>query len=48
MQMISNDKTERRKTVQDVKEFYSQSFAKKAGEKKTISFYDACHKKSLI
>ena len=42
MQFISIDKTVRSDTVQDLKEFHSQSLTTQA-KKRTISFYDACN-----
>ena len=44
MQIIYNDKTVRNYTVQDLKDFSSQSSSTQAEKKKrTISFYDACY-----
>ena len=43
MQIISNDQSVRIKTVQDLKEFNSQSVATQDKKRRTISFYDACY-----
>ena len=43
MQIISNEQTVRSNTMQDLKEFNSQSLATQAKKGKTISFYDACY-----
>ena len=43
MQIISNDKTVRNDTVQDLKEFNSQSLSTRAKKRRTVSFYDACY-----
>ena len=42
MQIISNDKTVRLDTIQDLKEFKNQSLATQA-KKRTIVFHDACY-----
>ena len=42
MQNISNDKTVRSNTVQDMKDFNVQSITTQATKRRTISFYDAC------
>ena len=48
MQVTSNDKTARSNTVQDLKEFNSQSFLTPTKKKRTICFYDACYIKKLL
>ena len=47
MQIMSNDKTVRSNTVQDIKDFNSKSSATQAKKKRTISFYDACFLKGF-
>ena len=42
MQIISDDKTVRNDTIQDLKEFNSQYLATQAKKKGTISLYAAC------
>ena len=42
MQIISTDKTEGSKTLQDLRDFNSQSFVTQA-KKGAVSFYDACY-----
>ena len=41
MQIISNDKTVRSNTVQDLKDYNLQTLATQAKKRRTISFYDA-------
>ena len=41
MQIISNDKTVRSDTIQDLKEFNQQSLTTQAKKRRTIGFYDA-------
>ena len=41
-QIISNDQTVKNNTIQDLKEFNSQSLATKAKKRRTINFYDGC------
>ena len=43
MQIISDDKTVRSNTVQDLKEFNSQSSATPAKKKEKTSLDDACY-----
>ena len=43
MRIISNDKTVRIDTVQDSKEFSSQSSSKQAKKRRKTSFFDACY-----
>ena len=43
MQIFSNDKTVRSNTVQDLKEFNSQSLSTRVKKRRTASFYDACY-----
>ena len=47
MQSISYDQTVRSDTVQNLKEFNSQSLATQA-KRRTTSFYDACYEKLSI
>ena len=47
MQIISNDKTVRNETVQDLKDFNLQSLTTLAKKRRTISFYDACYQKNF-
>ena len=42
-QIISNDKTVRNDTIEDLKEFNSQSLTTQAKKKRTASQYDACY-----
>ena len=42
---ISNDKIVKKDTIQDLKDFNSQSLATQAIKKRTISFYDVCYQK---
>ena len=42
MQIISNDKTVRIGTIEDLKEFHAQSLTTQAEKRRTISFNDAC------
>ena len=42
MQFISNDSTLRSNTVQDIKDFNSQSLATQVKKKRTIKFFNAC------
>ena len=41
MQIISIDKTVRRYTVQDLREFNSQSLSTRSKKRRTTCFYDA-------
>ena len=41
VQIISNDKTVRNDTIQDLKEFNQQSLTTQTKKKRTVSFYDA-------
>ena len=43
MQIISNDKTVRNKTIQLLKDFNQQFLTTQAKKRRTISFYDACY-----
>ena len=43
MEIISIDKTVGNDTIQDLKEFKSQSLSTQAKKKWTFSFYDACY-----
>ena len=43
MQIISNEKTIRNDTIQDLKEVNSQSLSTKAKKKRTACFNDACY-----
>ena len=43
MQNISNDKTGRSNTVQNLKDFNSQSSATQVKKRRTISLHDACY-----
>ena len=43
MQIISNDKSVRNDTLQDLQEFNSQSLGTQAKKRGTISFYDDCY-----
>ena len=43
VQIISNDQTVRSNTVQDSKDFISQTLTTQAKKRRTISFYDACY-----
>ena len=45
MQIISNNKSVRNDTIQDVKEFNSQSLSTRGKKRRTVSFYDACYQK---
>ena len=47
MQLISKNKTVRSITVQDLKEFNSQSLSKQVEKKGTTSFNDACFQKKI-
>ena len=48
MRFISNDETVRSKTVQDFNDFNSRSLTTQIEKRRTISFFDAYHKKLLI
>ena len=43
MQIISNDKTVRNDTIEDLKDSNSQSLSTRAKKKRTTSFHDACY-----
>ena len=43
MQIISTDKTVRNDTIEDIKNFNSQSLSTRAKKRRTNSFYDACY-----
>ena len=47
MKGISNDKAVRSDTIQDLKDFNSQSLTTQAKKKRTASFNDACQYKKL-
>ena len=47
MQISSNDQPVRNDTIEDLKEFNSQSLTTQAKKRRTISFYDACYQKSF-
>ena len=47
MQTISNDKTIRNDTIQDLKEFNQQPLTTQAKKGGTISFNDACYQKGF-
>ena len=47
MQIICTDETVRNDTIQDLKEFNSQSLSTQAKKRGVISFYDACYQKSF-
>ena len=47
MRIFSNDKTVRKDTIQDLKDFNSQSLATQFKKRRTIGFYDACYQKSF-
>ena len=47
MQTISNDRTVRNDTLQDLKEFNSLSLATQAKKGEQLVFYDACYQKSF-
>ena len=47
MQIIFKDKTVRSDTIQDLKEFNSQSLSSQAKKGRTVDFNDACYQKSF-
>ena len=47
MQIISNDKTVRSETVQDLKDFNLQSLTTQAKKGEQFSFYNAVYQKSF-
>ena len=47
MQIISDDKTVRNDTIQDLKEFNSQYLAIQVKKKGTISLYAACYQRNF-
>ena len=47
MQIISADKTVRSDTIEDLKEFNSQSATTQAKKNRAISFCDTCYQKSF-
>ena len=47
MQISSNDKSVRNDTIEDLKQFNSQSLTTQAKKRRTTRFYDACYQKSF-
>ena len=43
MQIMSNDKTVRNDTIQDLKDCNQQFLKTQVKKRRTISFYDACY-----